>query len=70
MVSEHPNELRQALPDFAHELSDNYRCEPTPWVLPPSVYDEAQRQIAAGTALPGVIVVMRNAVRGELWTDE
>ena len=64
-MSEHPNELRQALLDFARELSDNYRCEPTPWVLPPRVYDEAQRQIEAGTAKPETIVVMRNAVRAE-----
>lgn len=70
MVSEHPNELRQALLDFARELNDNYRIGPNPFVLPPHVYDEAEQQIEVGTALPGVIVVMRNAVRGEVWTDE
>lgn len=67
-----PVDLRQALIDAAQRLRDDYMRrlhEPTPWVLPSRVYDEAERQIEAGTAKPETIAVMRNAVREEEWTD-
>lgn len=71
-MSDEPVDLRKAITDFSQVLRDDYTRrmnEPTPWVLPPRVYDEAQRQIEAGTAKPETIAVMGNAVRGELWTD-
>lgn len=64
-MSYETNDMRRSLLDLAQALRDNYRCEPNPWVLPPRIYDEAERQIEAGTAKPETIVVMRNAVRAE-----
>lgn len=71
-MSDEPIDLRQAITDYAQQLRDDYMRrmdEPTPWVLPSRVYDEAERQIEAGTAKPETIAVMRNAVRAEEWTD-
>ncbi len=68
ITSDEPIDLRQAITDYAKQLRDDYTRrlnEPTAWVLPPRVFDEAQRQIEAGTAKPETIAVMRNAVRAE-----
>lgn len=68
-----PVDLRQAITDYAQQLRDDYirrLHESTPWVLPPRIYDEAARQIGAGTAKPETIAIMRNAVRAEYWTEE
>lgn len=67
-MSNEPIDLRKAITDYAQALRDDYTRrlnEPTQYVLPPRVYDEAERQIEAGTAKPETIVVMRNAVRAE-----
>lgn len=65
-----PVDLRQALIDAAQRLRDGCTPERNPWVIPPRVYDEAVRQIEAGTAKPETIAIMRNAVRAEYWTEE
>lgn len=65
-----PVDLRQALIDAAQLMRDNYTPERIPWVIPPRAYDEAVRQIEAGTAKPETIAIMRNAVRAEYWTEE
>lgn len=68
-----PVDLRQSLIDAAQRLRDDYTRhlnEPTQWMIPPRVYDEAVRQIEAGTAKPETIAIMRNAVRAEYWTEE
>jgi hypothetical protein len=67
-MSDKPIDLRKALTDYAQALQDDYTRrlnEPTQYVLPPRVYDEAVRQIEAGTAKPGTIAIMRNVVRAE-----
>ena len=64
-MSDEPIDLRKAVTDAAWRLLDNYKIDSTQWVLPAHVFDEAERQIKAGTAKPETIVVMRNAVRGE-----
>lgn len=66
-------DLKQAIVDAAQQLRDDYTRrlnEPTQWVIPPRIYDEAQRQIEAGTAKPETIAIMRNAVRAEYWDEE
>ena len=64
-MSDEPIDIRKAVTDAIWQLLDNYKIDSTQWVLPPRVYDEAERQIKAGTAKPETIVVMRNAVRAE-----
>lgn len=63
-------DLRQLITDAAKLIRDNYTLERNPWIIPPRVYDEATRQIEAGTAKPETIAIMRNAVRAEYWDEE
>lgn len=65
-----PADLRQALIDAAQLLRDNYTPERIPWVIPPRAYDEAVRQIEAGTAAPETIHIIQHAVRAEYWDEE
>lgn len=65
-----PVDLRRALVDAARLLRDGYTPDRNPWVIPPRAYDEAVRQIEAGTAAPETIHIMQHAVRAEYWTEE
>ncbi len=67
-MSDEPIDLRKAITDYAQLLRGDYTRrlnEPTQYVLPLRVYDEAVRQIKAGTAKPETIAIMRNVVRAE-----
>lgn len=73
MTSDEPVDLHQAITDYAKQLRDDYTRrlnEPTAWVLPPRIYNEAVRQIKAGTAAPETIHIMQHAVRAEYWDEE